>query len=102
MTSGNHVWKKEDPNFLATLPQFNLVTPHNDPRTPAGQGYKLVTVNHHKILIINLLAQNGMTLDPDSDAPENNVASPFQAAAEILKTPPRKKPKQSLLIFMAN
>ena len=87
MTSGNHVWKKEDANFLATLPQFNLITPDNDPRTPFGQGYKLITLGEYKILAINLLAQAGMTLNPDLDVPENQATSPFEAVDKILKLP---------------
>ena len=85
MTSGNHVWRKEDANILAKLPEFNLITPHNDPRTPAGQGYKLITINGVKIFVINLLGQEGMILIDLPDAPENNVSSPFTDIDKILE-----------------
>ncbi|OIO46133.1 MAG: hypothetical protein AUJ28_03005 [Parcubacteria group bacterium CG1_02_37_51] len=84
MTSGNHVWRKEDANVLAKLPEFNLITPHNDPRTPAGQGYKTIIINDLKIFFINLLGQEGMVLFDMPDAPENNVTSPFKDIDQIL------------------
>jgi len=84
MTSGNHVWRKEDANVLAKLPEFNLITSHNDPRTPAGQGYKTIIINDLKIFFINLLGQEGMVLFDMPDAPENNVTSPFKDIDQIL------------------
>lgn len=84
MTSGNHVWRKQDANELAKLPEFNLITPHNDPRTPPGQGYKLVSVGGYKIFAINLLAQEGMSF-VDADTPEDHAESPFTTVDELLE-----------------
>lgn len=84
MTSGNHVWRKEDANYLAKKPQYNLVTPHNDPRTPTGQGYGLFTITNTKIFVANLLAENGMVLVGLEDAPENQVTSPFKSVDELM------------------
>lgn len=99
MTSGNHVWRKEDANYLSQKPQYNLVTPHNDPRTPAGQGYGLYTFANTKIFIGNLLAESGMVLVGLEDSPENNVTSPFKAMDELLKLKEYKEADISLIDF---
>ena len=99
MTSGNHVWRKEDANYLSQKPQFNLVTPHNDPRTPAGQGYGLFEVSGTKIFVANLLAASGMVLVDLDDAPENKVVSPFESANDLLKLSEYKQADISLLDF---
>jgi len=99
MTSGNHVWRKEDANYLAKKPQFNLVTPHNDPRTPAGQGYGLFEVNNIKIFVGNLLAESGMVLIGLDDAPENQVSSPFIAVNDFIKSEEIKNADISLIDF---
>ncbi|MFH1667822.1 MAG: TIGR00282 family metallophosphoesterase [Candidatus Komeilibacteria bacterium] len=99
MTSGNHVWRKEDANVLAKLPEFNLITPHNDPRTPVGQGYKTIIVNDLKIFFINLLGQEGMVLFDMPDAPESNVTSPFKDVDQILGS---KEAKSADIIIVDN
>ena len=99
MTSGNHIWKKEDPNYLAKKPQYNLITPHNDPRTPAGQGYGLFTIANTKIFVANLLAISGMVLIGLDDAPESQVTCPFKAVDKLLKLPEIKTADISLIDF---
>jgi 2',3'-cyclic-nucleotide 2'-phosphodiesterase len=99
MTSGNHVWRKEDANYLSQKVQFNLVTPHNDPRTPTGQGYGLFTIGNIKIFVANLLAESGMVLIGLDDAPENQVTSPFEAVDELMKLPAIKEADISLIDF---
>lgn len=101
MTSGNHVWRKEDANYLAQKVEYNLITPHNDPRTPAGQGYGLFTIGGVKIFTANLLAQNGMMLVGTDDIPENKVESPFVSVDKLLKLEEYKKADISLIDFHA-
>ncbi|MFW0862016.1 MAG: TIGR00282 family metallophosphoesterase [Candidatus Komeilibacteria bacterium] len=101
MTSGNHVWRKEDANYLAQKAEYNLITPHNDPRTPAGQGYGLFTIDGIKIFTANLLAEDGMVLVGVDDTPENKVQSPFTAVDELLKLEEYKKVDISLVDFHA-
>ncbi|PIZ99771.1 MAG: metallophosphoesterase [Candidatus Komeilibacteria bacterium CG_4_10_14_0_2_um_filter_37_10] len=100
MTSGNHVWRKEDANVLAKLPQFNLVTPENDPRTPAGQGYKLITVKKKKLLVINLLGQEAMTFWGD-DSGEKKIKSPFATLDQILHSSLAQEANYSFVDFHA-
>ena len=99
MTSGNHVWRKEDANYLAQKPQYNLVTPHNDPRTPAGQGYGTFTIAGTKIFVANILAASGMVLVGLDDAPENQVSSPFKVVDELLALPEAQEADISLIDF---
>lgn len=100
MTSGNHVWRKEDANVLAKLPQFNLITPENDPRTPSGQGYKLISVGQKKLLIINLLGQEAMTFWGEENG-EQKIKSPFATLDQILKNPLAQEADFTFLDFHA-
>lgn len=87
-TSGNHVWSNK--NEIAKIfseNKFPLIRPANYPNGAAGDGYKIIEVGEHKILIVNLI---GRVFFPES------FECPFRTLEKILdKT---KKEKLSAII----
>lgn len=76
-TSGNHIWKREDIKHILNDQKFSLITPLNDPRTQAGQGEKIIEVNHCKLLMVNLLGRVFMK--------EENLLCPFKTIDQVLE-----------------
>ncbi|MCR4280543.1 MAG: YmdB family metallophosphoesterase [Candidatus Komeilibacteria bacterium] len=83
MTSGNHVWRKDNVTNLIDQEGYPLLTPANDPRSRTGDGTKIITVKDTKVAIINLLAYEAMKAYADN-GDEMTIQSPFEAIDEIL------------------
>jgi metallophosphoesterase (TIGR00282 family) len=81
-TGGNHIYTKE----LEQLNQsrWHLITPANDPRTKPDGGWTVVTVNKHKVLVINVY---GQVFAPNAD----DLTTPFTAVDEILEQNAKQK-----------
>lgn len=80
-TSGNHVWRKEDPQAVARELGVTILTPANHPSSQSQvAGFKVLEVADVKVLLVNLQGQVFMT--------EENATLPFTAADEILRTNP--------------
>jgi metallophosphoesterase (TIGR00282 family) len=75
-TSGNHVWKKEDVIKVIKESGACLITPTNDPRTPQGNGYKLLEVGETQLFVVNLLGRVFIE--------EKDLRCPFKAIDKIL------------------
>jgi len=74
ITTGNHVWdKKEVFDFIDTEDDY-LIRPANYPPGTPGKGYHILTIQNHKVAIVNLL---GRVFMPPIDCP-------FRAADQIL------------------
>jgi len=76
LTSGNHVWKKEDVAKAICESGTCLVTPTNDPRTPKGQGYKVLKIGELKLFVVNLLGRVFIN--------EEDLRCPFKEIDQIL------------------
>jgi metallophosphoesterase (TIGR00282 family) len=76
-TSGNHVWKKGEVEQLVKECRASLVTPANDPRTPAGRGLMELKVGTHRLLVINMLGRVFMN--------EKDLSCPFRDMDKILE-----------------
>lgn len=74
-TTGNHIWKK--PEFFAELDKDEtpVIRPANYPDDSPGVGYKIIKKEFGKVLIINLLGQEGINA---------RVESPFKEIDKIL------------------
>ncbi|PIT90573.1 MAG: TIGR00282 family metallophosphoesterase [Candidatus Komeilibacteria bacterium CG10_big_fil_rev_8_21_14_0_10_41_13] len=57
MTSGNHVWKKEEVEQAIRESGVNLITPANDPRTLPGRGLMRAKVGSKYLSVVNLLGR---------------------------------------------
>jgi 2',3'-cyclic-nucleotide 2'-phosphodiesterase len=76
LTMGNHVWANKE---LATyIDDANVVRPINFLSAP-GSGYKVITFNQLRILIINVLGRTFMNA---------NMESPFTTINQVLKEVP--------------
>lgn len=76
LTSGNHVWKKEEVHQAAEESGVCLITPANDPRTIIGHGYKILNIGQDRLLVINLLGRVFIE--------EKDLRCPFKEADKIL------------------
>lgn len=76
LTMGNHVWANKE---LATyIDEANVVRPINFLSAP-GTGYKIVTFNQQRILIMNVLGRTFMNA---------NMESPFKVIDQVLNEVP--------------
>lgn len=76
LTSGNHVWKKEDVLAAAQASGATLITPANDPRTPQGKGFLRLIVGSKPLIVVNLLGR--VFID------EKDLRSPFAEIDQLL------------------
>lgn len=76
LTSGNHIWKKEEIYEIFQEPDIPLIRPANYPPNSPGHGQKLLNIGAKSILVINL---NGRVfMDEQLDCP-------FRKLDDILK-----------------
>lgn len=77
ITSGNHIWKKQDfVEIMAEDPDgYPVLRPANYPKDPPGRGHRIFKVNGYRVLIMNL---QGRTFMDDIDCP-------FETGKSILK-----------------
>lgn len=72
-TSGNHIYDKKE--ILNTLQDYSLlIRPLNFPKGNPGVGYRIFTINEHKIAVINLIGRVFM----------GNYDCPFQTIEYLL------------------
>lgn len=74
-TTGNHVWRKKDFENHIGKKEIPVIRPANFEEKLPGEGYRLVETPFGKILIVNLLGQEGF-----SEA----ICSPFEKIDDIL------------------
>lgn len=74
-TTGNHVWRKKDFENHIGKKDVPVIRPANFEEILPGEGYRLVETPFGKVLIVNLLGQEGFSED---------VCSPFEKIDEIL------------------
>lgn len=75
-TSGNHVWSnRSEINKIFTENKLPLIRPANYPAGVAGDGYRIIEIGVHKILIANII---GRVFFPE------NFDCPFRKMEEIL------------------
>ncbi len=77
LTSGNHVWKKEEVASAISQSGAPLITPANDPRTEARQKFCRLQVGSSSLVVLNLLGR--VFID------EPNLSCPFKEADRILR-----------------
>lgn len=76
LTSGNHIFDKKEGLLLLNNKDIPLIRPANWPPVSYGQGYRIVDVGIHRVLVINL---NGRLFFRES------LDCPFRKADEILE-----------------
>jgi metallophosphoesterase (TIGR00282 family) len=74
-TTGNHAWRKEDPDLISDTCGIPVVTPANDARTNKEKRWQLLDVGGKKVALINLLGQTFMD--------DENVFSAFTVFDEL-------------------
>ena len=77
MTSGNHVWKKQDVTEAMNECHVNLITPANDPRTLDNHDMINIKIGSNNLSVINLLGRVFME--------EEGLRCPFQEIDKILE-----------------
>lgn len=84
ITSGNHIWDKKDiyEIFSDKKLKDKIIRPENYPPGVPGEGYKILNINTHTLLIINLIGRVFMPEDYDC---------PFRALDDILNKVKNKK-----------
>jgi metallophosphoesterase (TIGR00282 family) len=77
ITSGNHIWKKNDfVELMAEAPdEYPVLRPANYPKDPPGRGHRIFKVNGYRILIVNLQGRTFM----------DSIDCPFRTGESILK-----------------
>lgn len=76
LTSGNHIWQKEEAYEILAQRDIPLIRPANFPQDMPGKGYRLLELGTKKILIINLVGRAFI---------EEESSCPFKALDEILQ-----------------
>lgn len=82
-TTGNHAWRKESAEAIASKIGIPIATPANDPRTEKSQRWQLVKVGEQTIALINLLGQTFIE--------DETLLSPFVVFDEIYEELKKKK-----------
>jgi metallophosphoesterase (TIGR00282 family) len=77
ITSGNHIWKKQDfVELMAEEPdRYPVLRPANYPKNPPGRGHRIFRVNGYRILIMNLQGRTFM----------DSIDCPFETGETILQ-----------------
>ena len=83
LTSGNHVWKKQEVIEAAKESGACLITPANDPRTPQGKGLTCLEIGESKLFVVNLLGR--VFMDKQDVDLVSELKCPFKEIDEILK-----------------
>ena len=82
ITSGDHVFKNNIDIDEVFSGKYNIIRPANYPNGVMGDGYKIIEVKDHKIMIINLLGRVFM---------KDNMDCPFRKFDEIYEENKKKK-----------
>jgi metallophosphoesterase (TIGR00282 family) len=77
LTSGNHIWKKNDfVELMAEAPdEYPVLRPANYPKDPPGRGHRIFKVNGYRVLIVNLQGRTFM----------DSIDCPFRTGESILE-----------------
>lgn len=71
LTSGNHVWKKEEVYKIFNEKKIPLLRPANYPPQVPGEGYKIIEVGTRKVLVVNLIGR--VFMDEQFDCPFRGI-----------------------------
>lgn len=76
LTSGNHIWKKNDfVELMAESPdRYPVLRPANYPMNPPGRGHRIFNVEGYRFLVLNLQGRTFM----------DSIDCPFRTGEEIL------------------
>jgi 2',3'-cyclic-nucleotide 2'-phosphodiesterase len=92
-TSGNHIYSKGNSKEIFNSKEFKIIAPANDPRTPQGFGYKLITFGKNSLIVLNLLGKTFID--------EQKIECPFKTLDKLLKETKKHKADYTLLDFHA-
>jgi 2',3'-cyclic-nucleotide 2'-phosphodiesterase len=93
LTSGNHIYSKNNTAEIFSSPEFNIIAPANDPRTPQNCGYRLIQFGKKTIIVLNLLGKTFID--------EENIKCPFKTLDKLLKEIKKFKANYIILDFHA-
>lgn len=82
ITTGDHVFKNSSDLDNVFSGKYNIIRPANYPDGVIGDGYKIVSINGYKVLIINLLGRVFM---------KDNMDCPFRKFDQIYEENKKKK-----------
>ncbi len=91
-TSGNHIWDKEDINDMLSAEEPVILRPANYPNDLPGRGDRVIEINGHKVLILNLIGRSSM---------KGPIDEPFRAAKALMEKYPADKFSAILVDFHA-
>ena len=91
-TSGNHIFKKKEGIDMIANPALPLLRPANYPPQVPGEGYRVINVGMHKMLLVNLIGQVFIKEDFDS---------PFRVWDQIKAEFGEDKPAITIIDFHA-